>query len=188
MITERTLHLTRHPSTPPGPDRAIQVTVRRTAEGNLKLNYHLDGDLSGIRLPPRAAFAASKELWRHTCFEAFIAVEGESAYREFNFAPSREWTLYAFRSYRDGGPVQGGESVSQIDVRMSPDRLDLKTVVHLDRLSSAHAAAPLRVGLSAVVETSDGFSYWALQHAGPTPDFHRAAGFSLLLPGPNRHA
>jgi hypothetical protein len=44
----------------------------------------------------------------------------------------------------------------------------------------------LRVGLSAVIEASDGFSYWALRHRADKPDFHDADGFALLLepPGP----
>lgn len=186
MSAECSLYLTRHPSAPPGPDRSIQVTVLRTAGGGFNLNYRLDGDLSRIRLPSCAAFGVGNELWRHTCFEAFVAVDGESAYHEFNFAPSREWTLYAFNRYREGYPVPGGEFVSQIEVRAFPHGIELSAATRLDSLSAAHVNAPLRVGLSAVIETTDGFSYWALRHAGPKPDFHRRDGFTLLLPAPNR--
>ena len=40
--------------------------------------------------------------------------------------------------------------------------------------------------LSAVIEASDGLSYWALRHPADKPDFHDADGFALLLepPGP----
>ena len=60
---------------------------------------------SRIRVPPPGVPRIATDLWRHTCFEAFIAVEGLPAYHEFNFAPSGEWAIYAFAGYRDGGPL-----------------------------------------------------------------------------------
>jgi hypothetical protein len=36
----------------------------------------------------------------------------------------------------------------------------------------------MRVGLTAVVESTDGrLTYWALAHPSPAPDFHHADGF-----------
>ena len=65
------------------------------------------------------------QLWRHTCFEAFIAVEGQPAYHEFNFAPSGEWTVYAFSGYRDGGPLADEMMRPHIAVRSTDSRLEL---------------------------------------------------------------
>jgi hypothetical protein len=40
-----------------------------------------------------------------------------------------------------------------------------------------------RLGLSAVIETVDGFfSYWALAHPSDKPDFHHPDSFILELP------
>jgi hypothetical protein len=44
------------------------------------------------------------------------------------------------------------------------------------------AAAPLRVGLAAVVENDQGqLDYWALNHAAARPDFHHPESFGLEI-------
>ena len=42
------------------------------------------------------------ELWKTTCFEAFLRAKGEEAYREWNFAPTGNWAAYDFKRYRKG--------------------------------------------------------------------------------------
>ena len=71
-----------------------------------------------------------------------------------------------------------------IAVRSTGSRLELDALVRLDGLSAIHPRAPLRIGLSAVIEASDGLSYWALRHPADKPDFHDADGFALLLEPP----
>jgi hypothetical protein len=73
----------------------------------------------------------------------------------------------------------------QIAVRSTESRLELDALVHLDSLSAIHPRASLRIGLSAVIEASDGLSYWALRHRTDKPDFHDADGFALLLEPPS---
>ncbi len=150
------------------------------------MTFRLDGDIPRIRVPSPGAPRFATQLWRHTCFEAFIAVEGQPAYHEFNFAPSGEWAVYAFRGYRNGGPLANEMMRPHIAVRSTGSRLELDAVVRLDSLSAIHPRASLRIGLSAVIEASDGLSYWALRHPADKPDFHDADGFALLLepPGP----
>ena len=184
MTAERRIDLSCHPSTPTGSVRAIQVLVRRPASAEFLVTFRLDGDISRIRVPSPSAPRIGVELWRHTCFETFIAVDGQQAYHEFNFAPSGEWTVYAFSGYRDGGPLADETMNPQIALRLSGSRLELDARVRLDRLSAIHPRASLRIGLSAVIEASDGFSYWALRHPADKPDFHNAEGFALLLDPP----
>lgn len=175
-----------HPSTRTEAVHSIGVRVRRSASAELQMTFRLDGDTSRILISPPNVPRFATELWQHTCFEAFIALEVQSAYHELNFAPSGEWAVYAFRGYRDGGPVADEIMRPHIAMRTSGSRLELDAVVPLDRLSAIHPSASLRIGLSAVIETSDGLSYWALRHPAGKPDFHNADGFSLLLepPGP----
>jgi hypothetical protein len=73
-----------------------------------------------------------------------------------------------------------------IVLRSIGSRLELDALVRLDILSPNHPRADLRIGLSAVIEASDGFSYWALRHRADKPDFHDADGFALLLEPPSR--
>ena len=42
------------------------------------------------------------ELWRTTCFEAFLMAEDGAGYREWNFAPTGNWAAYDFTGYREG--------------------------------------------------------------------------------------
>jgi hypothetical protein len=88
--------------------------------------------------------------------------------------------------YRNGGPVADETMRPQIAVRPAESRLELDALIRLDSLSAIHPNAVLRIGLSAVIESNDGLSYWALRHPADKPDFHRADGFALLLepPGP----
>lgn len=188
MTVEHWIDLRCHPSTRPEPVRAVQVLVRRSAGAELQMTFRLDGDIPRIRVSSPGVPRFATQLWHHTCFEAFIAVEGQSAYHEFNFAPSREWAAYAFRGYRNGGPLADEIMRPRIAMRSTGNRLELETRVRLDSLSAIHPHASLRIGLSAVIEASDGLSYWALRHPADKPDFHDADGFSLLLepPGPER--
>ena len=186
MTVEHWIDLRCHPSTRPETVRAIEVRVRRSASAELVMTFRLDGDIRRIRVPSPAVPRIATQLWRHTCFEAFIAVEGQPAYHEFNFAPSGKWAVYAFRGYRDGGPLANETMRPHIAVRSTGSRLELDAFVRLDGLSGIHPRATLRIGLSAVIEASDGLSYWALRHPTDKPDFHDADGFALLLepPGP----
>ena len=166
--------------------RAIGVLVRRSAGAELQMTFRLDGDIRRIRVPSPGAPRIAAELWRHTCFEAFIAMEGQPAYHEFNFAPSGEWAVYAFSGYRNGGPLANEEMRPHIAVRSySTVGLSSTSLVRLDSLSAVHPRASLRIGLSAVIEASDGLSYWALRHPADKPDFHDADGFALLLEPPD---
>lgn len=191
MTVGRWSDLRCHPSTRTQTVRAIAVLVRRSADGELHMTFRLDGDISRIQLPPMDAPRFATQLWRHTCFEAFVAVEGRPEYHEFNFAPSGEWAVYNFRGYRDGGPVADDDPVASemmrpnIALRSTESRLELDAIVRLERLSAIDPHAVLRIGLSAVVEASDGFSYWALRHPTDKPDFHNADGFALLLEPPS---
>jgi hypothetical protein len=149
------------------------------------MTYCLNGDIPEIWIPSASAPRKGTQLWRHTCFEAFIAVEGQSAYHEFNFAPSGEWAVYAFLGYRNRGPDVGEIIPPWIAVRSTQGRLELDTLVRLDGLSTIHRRAPLRLGLSAVIEANDGLSYWALRHPTDKPDFHNADGFALMIEPPD---
>ena len=178
------IYLKCHSYTIPQAARAVGVLVRRSATAVLQMTFRLDGDIRRIRVPPPGGPRIAMELWRHTCFETFIAVEGRPAYHEFNFAPSGEWAAYAFSSYRDGGPLADEKLRPHIAVRSTESQLELDAVVRLDSLSAVHPRASLRIGLSAVIEASDGLSYWALRHPAAKPDFHDANGFCLLLDSP----
>jgi len=148
------------------------------------MTYRLRGDIGALSIPPQKSATIGSDLWRHTCFEAFIAIEGEAGYHEFNFAPSGEWAVYECSDYRDGHLIADPRLEPQVLMASSNGTFELKASVRLDLLSHAYARAPLRVAMTAVVEACDGVSYWALHHSHEKPDFHDRSGFTLRLERP----
>ena len=174
------IDLSCHPASRADAVRAVRARVHRS-DSKLHIGYRLQGDIVRILVPPAGEPLIGTELWRHTCFETFLRTEGAAAYHEFNFAPSRQWTIYAFSAYRSGAPLADPAMNPQIAIRSSTNLLELDATIQLDRLSSLSTNANLRLGLAAVVETSNGLSYWALHHPADKPDFHNSAGFVLTL-------
>jgi hypothetical protein len=182
VTSERAVRLTCHPAVDPGPVRAIEVVLRRSAAGMLVLRYRVSGDLALLRVPSPRAPRIADRLWEHTCFEAFVGLPAARSYHELNFSPSGEWAAFAFRDTRDGARLEDDALTPTIERRDADSELVLDASVSLVRLAQEYGEAPLRLGLSAVVETTAGdLSYWALRHAAPKPDFHHNEAFALRL-------
>ena len=157
----------------------IDVEAARPRPGNLQLHYVVSGQTSDLVLPPVTAPARTDELWRHTCFEAFVRASSGAEYYEFNFAPSTQWAAYRFSSYRSGMCVAAEISAPPIEVRSSPDCYTLQASLELDRLSGLPRKALWRLGLAALIEDTSGRkSYWALAHPPGKPDFHHTDCFA----------
>jgi len=161
----------------------IDVEVARPGPGELLLRYCVTGELRDLRLPPAAAPKRGEELWRRTCFEAFLRAAPGAAYYEFNFAPSRQWAAYGFSGYRSGMTVAREISAPGLEVRSDGARYELRAALALDRLPGLPNDRVWRLGLSAVIEETSGRkSYWALAHPPGQADFHHADCFALELP------
>jgi hypothetical protein len=173
------LQLVLHPDSHSAAVARIEVVATRTRGDALALRYVVTGRIGDLRLPPSTAPARADGLWQHTCFEAFVRRAHESAYHEFNFAPSTQWAAYGFTGYRDGMTVANEVASPTIEARSNAERLDLQASLVLKLPSET----PWRLALSAVIEETNGNkSYWALTHPPGKPDFHHADGFTLELP------
>ena len=167
-----------HPDSACDPAIRINGEVARLRRDRLVLSYIVTGAIGKLSLPPVAAPARTDALWQHTCFEAFVRSAAGPGYYEFNFAPSTQWAAYRFAGYRSGMAVATEIAAPRIAVRSSARRFALEAVVDLGPL-----LLPYRLGLSAVIEESNGRkSYWALAHPPGKPDFHHADCFTLELP------
>lgn len=181
--TVHAVTLVRHPESRGQAVRSVGARVRRGA--TLAITYSIEGDLARLRVPPPRAPRIALGLWQHTCCECFIALKGESGYHEFNFAPSGEWTAYAFAKYRDGAPLADEALNPRITVRTTLEKLELDATIFLDRLSALYPRRGLAIALSAVIEDDQGsLSYWALRHPPGKPDFHHRDAFALELENP----
>lgn len=163
-----------HPATPRAAVQSLFVHVQRGPQA-LSLRYVLAARLERLRLPAPRAPARADGLWRHTCFEVFVAAPGAQGYEEYNFSPSGEWAAYRFNRYREAGsPV--AERMPKTDCRRGAGELAVQAEL------PCPARGRLRLGLSAVIEDAEGeLSYWALRHPSSRPDFHHADSFALEL-------
>ena len=166
--------------------RAVQATVARAPDGGLVFFYQISGDMVRLRIPTPQAQSHSDGLWEHTCCEAFVALAGEPAYREFNFSPSGQWAAYAFSGYRRLQQSSAASTAPQISARLTEGRLQLSATLAAELLPPGAATAALQIGLTAVIESSDTVagarSHWALRHTAGPADFHRRDTFVLELP------
>ncbi len=164
---------------------SLSVEVHTQAEG-LRIHYSLQGHMAALRIPVPAAPVPTDGLWQHTCFEAFVATDGEAAYREFNFSPSSQWAAYRFSAERErDAAAEARDRVLMTPplIQLTPRSLTLTARVAASALPRSPSV--LTLGLCAVIEERDGrLSYWALQHPAERPDFHHRDGRTLRLAAP----
>jgi hypothetical protein len=132
-----------------------------------------------LLLPPADPAARRDGLWRHTCLEAFVAAAERPSYWEINLAPSGDWALYRFEGYRLGQIAPAREPPWFTVIRSGGGlTLQLRWPLPAELVE----ARELALAVTAVLEQPGGrFSYWALHHPGPEPDFHHRDGFLLEL-------
>lgn len=181
VTTERAL-LFAHPDAAGDSVWSIAADVQLTAGETLVCHYSLHGDMTQVRVPGARAGRRADDLWKHTCFEAFVAADYTPGYFEFNFSPSLDWAAYRFADYRSGMSYAAVAQAPGLQVRRTTLQLELTATVHLAGLGPLCKAPVLRLALAAVIEEEGGrLSYWALQHPPGNPDFHHPDGFALEL-------
>jgi hypothetical protein len=170
-----------HSSNQKAPVNGIQVTLFKEPQGDLQIHYELIGTIEQIKTPTLQPSQPADNLWAHTCFELFFAVNGEDNYYEFNFSPSTQWAAYAFSSYRIRRNDWNLKHAPIIDVTQSSTHIHLRARIASADLPILKANSSLQLGLTAVIETNTGqHTYWALKHPEDQPNFHHRAGFITL--------
>jgi hypothetical protein len=173
------------------PDASAEFVWGITAEAHLNsgisltCRYSLHGDMMHVAIPQPRAGRRADGLWRHTCFEAFVAVDDTPGYFEFNFSPALDWAAYRFDYYRSGMTVATLAQAPGLQVRRTGGQLEVTATVFLAGIAVLRTARVMRLGLAAVIEEDEEqLSYWALQHPAGRPDFHHPDGFALELRPP----
>lgn len=179
-----------HPASPEqgGAAGSLRLAARAeiTGAGRLVLAWRAEGDIAHIVLPEQGKSSVpvgrrKDELWRATCFEAFVKRPIEPRYREINVAPSGDWAVYRFADYREGMENEDALEILRIEQHREPQEFMLETEIAAAQLLAE--ADDLRLGFSAVLEDVDGAtSYWALTHPPGDPDFHHSSNFAYELP------
>jgi hypothetical protein len=165
------MELFAHPGTTVATVQTVDGAVWHDAD-RWQFRFLVEGTDDLILPDPQTAGRADN-LWKQTCFEAFVKLAGEG-YIEFNFSPSSQYAAYRFDGYRSGMREEPAEVEIWIDAGES--WLALEAAVRCDPLAAGSALA-----LSAVIKEHDATSYWALGHPDGAPDFHNPACFRALL-------
>jgi len=166
------LPLTFHPDHPPLSVTSIEAQCWQEG-GRWRFRYLVEGT-EHLVLPDPARPRRADDLWRTTCFEAFVSEPG-SAYREYNFSPSGEWAAYAFDSPRVGMC----DAADQAEVWLEGG----ETWIAVEAAVAADLAPGSPLNLTAVIEETGGTaSYWALAHPDGPADFHNRDCFVAYLP------
>jgi hypothetical protein len=175
------VRLIRHPLAPwSGPELVVAAGCTLRAGGAGECHFEVAGDLGALVVPGLDEPARADNLWRHTCFEVFLARRGAPGYLEFNFAPSRRWAAYAFVDYRVPAPPPA-VAAPTLRAQTTAASLSLTAIVGAGAWPEPDGGA-LEIGLTAVLEATDGtLGYFALRHPTERPDFHDRGGFALTL-------
>jgi hypothetical protein len=179
--------LTIHPDSRCEAVQGIAVELSRPSAAALVLEFVVIGRIGDLRMPAAETSERSDELWRHSCFEAFVRTSSGPSYHELNFAPSTRWAAYRFDGYRSGMVAALEIGPPAIEVRSDADCHRLRASVDLSGLPASELTGPWQLGLSAVIEGKDGGkSYWAIAHPDGAPDFHHPGCFALQLAAAGR--
>lgn len=169
-----------HPDSLPAPFHAA-AKVSLVGTDVLKIEFVVLGPVEVLDLPSPTTPEFRDELWRQTCFEAFVGSGNEKNYVEYNASPARHYAIYRFENYRAG--MQPGLNLPAPDIwtdLTTEQRFDLTLWLDLRPLASMN---PRRLGLSAVLKGKNGrISHWALAHPEGKADFHHPDGFQIELP------
>lgn len=161
---------------------SIHVRLTPDGQGGLALRYRVAFAPGSVRVPADGEPLPRDRLWGHTCCELFVAEEGGTAYREFNFSPCGQWMRFDFSDYRQRCVGEEGPPLA-----LAVAREDDEFILSASLPPGALPEGPVRLALTVVVEQRDGrLGYWALAHPPGKPDFHHRAGFLVAGEFPRR--
>lgn len=128
---------------------------------------HTDADALGY---PRRDY-----LWQHTCFELFIGLKNQTAYREINLSPAGVWNCYGFDDYREPAdmPPVAVHDIQLLELKAQPQKLEAVLSFHHFFENYQCGWNDLMIGMTSVIKTrKQPELYFALQHSGAQADFH----------------
>lgn len=150
----------------------------RRSDRTLTIEFKLFDAESQVLIPDSKFPSRQHNLWQTTCFEFFIGMQNSSQYWEFNLSPSGDWNVYRFENYRAG--MQEETAFSSLSFAVDQELHHTFLSIDLD-LNRLNLTQPIDLGITAVVETNDQITYWALKHCGIEADFHIRESFAIEL-------
>ena len=101
------LNLVPHPASPPAdPIFKVWASVDHAASlaavATTNIWFGIGAPASRFVIPGADEPGRKDELWRTTCFEAFLKPVAQDGYMEWIFAPSGDLAAFGFTAYREG--------------------------------------------------------------------------------------
>lgn len=162
----------------------INASFSWCSSGQLDLSFAVlaEKGLAGVVLPKGLIDGAQTqgvrrdELWRSTCFEAFLGLPGETRYWEINLSANGDWAVYRFSDYRTGQGEQPQTVPPRIQLRRWHHQLRLEASLDLTPWWPANRCPD--IALTTVLDRGDqGVSHWGISHPGDRADFHQRSTF-----------
>ncbi len=181
MVKQKSALLLPFPTEKSTPKIEIQVAVARN-HTLLSLVYRCTGDLHTVLFPTIPQFPLRQDnLWKHTCFEAFIRCDNVPFYWELNCSPNGNWNLYYFNDYRRMNSIE--EKIPHIETQFEYKmEQEFIATITLDLAPILSAEKVLTLNLATIIENMNGeMGYFALAHPIHKPDFHLPECFTLQI-------
>lgn len=150
-------------------------------EGKIIIMYELCGPIEELIIPACGIGCERMDrLWEETCFEFFLNPQNTCNYWEFNLSPSGHWNIYRFNDYRKDMQKEKAFVNLPFSIHKGPEIMRLTLEFKVDIIIPKDRA--INIGVSAVMkDMNNRITYWALDHHGEIPDFHRQDVFLIDL-------
>lgn len=153
------------------------LAFRKTAI--LTLQFQVNDPRHEIDWPETQNLERRDYLWENTCFEAFISTPNQSEYFELNLSPSLAWNLYHFTDYRSPNDMPPIPVLEPALIKFEVQ--DHTITVDIDLNTLKLADQEIKLGLTAVIKTSESLDYLAVHHPKSEADFHDSMGWAIRL-------
>ncbi len=204
-LPKHTMHTSLIPFTPCAWVSAIDVEFSLSGD-EILCAWALGGNTNSILWPARTDNPKRvMGLWQNTCFEFFIGPAAATHYYEFNLSPGGDWNTFSFSDVREDMQETRDLVCEHSQFTLTQDEAYLEARL---RFCSAATDDLFRVGVATILEhkqdaghtsagrtsagrtsaghtsagrTSAGHTFFALNHPGVRPDFHRRDGHTLIV-------
>ncbi|ENV34419.1 DOMON-like domain-containing protein [Acinetobacter gerneri] len=156
-------------------DVSLVGAIEQVSPYTLNVGFWLRDPNQLVQYPELVAAHPRQDfLWNQTCFEIFVGVKDQDFYREINLSPSQAWQAYQFEEYRypEDMPPVAAYDIELNQLKRTHYGLNVSLDLTEFMLANKLKWTDVFVGLSAVLATSQGEKYFAMQHSSPNADFH----------------
>lgn len=152
------------------------------ANSELSINFIIEDKSKIILLTDEQQGVRKNELWKSTCFEAFLGPAGSEDYFELNLATGGSWNFYNFDSYRNPSEAREEKRVTKIGFKKINEDHGITRLEVIVPIQSLNLKGRLELSLNSVIEFKNKEkAYFAIKHVSDKPDFHQRDSFICNL-------